>query len=67
MVTIKEKPITWRRIPKEGVLVITGHRGEGKSALAWWLAQDIQLRTSPKKKIVALGIPDEAKKALPIR
>jgi len=65
--SIKNRPITWRRIPKEGVLIITGHRGEGKSALAWWLAQDIQTRTSPKKKIVALGMPDEAKKALPKR
>jgi len=63
----KERPITWRRIPRDGVIVITGHRGEGKSALAWWLAQDIQLRTKPKKKIVALGMPDEAKKALPRR
>ena len=64
---LKDRPITWRRIPKEGVLVITGHRGEGKSALAWWLAQDIQSRTKPRKRVVALGTPDEAKKALPKR
>ena len=67
MYMLKDRPITWRRIPKEGVLVITRHRGERKAAVAGWLAQDIQSRTTPKKRVVALGTPDEAKKALPKR
>ena len=61
----KPKPITWNRIPSQGVLVITGHRGEGKSALGWWLAQEMQHRT--KKQVAALGIPMDARKALPKR
>jgi len=56
------KNITWDNMPSEGVLVITGHRGEGKSALAWWLAES--LRTKYKKKISALGIPKEARKSM---
>jgi len=52
----------WSSMPNDGVLVITGHRGEGKSALAWWLAE--RLRTKHKKKIAALGIPKDARKAM---
>ena len=52
-------------MPSTGVLIITGHRGEGKSALAWWLAEN--LRSQHRKKIAALGIPDEAQKAMPKR
>ena len=61
----KVKPLTWRRIPTQGVLVITGHRGEGKSALGWWLAQEMHLKT--KKQVAALGIPPVAQDALPKR
>ena len=62
---MKQSTISWRTMPSTGVLIITGHRGEGKSALAWWLAE--QLRSQYRKKIATLGIPDEAKKALPKR
>ena len=34
-----------------GVLIINGHRGEGKSALGWWLAQEMQKRTKKHIKI----------------
>ena len=62
---MKQRTISWRTMPSTGVLIITGHRGEGKSALAWWLAE--QLRSQYRKKIATFGIPDEAKKALPKR
>lgn len=61
----KVKPLTWNRIPTQGVLVITGHRGEGKSALGWWLAQEMQSKTG--KQIAAIGIPPAAQQALPKR
>jgi DNA polymerase III delta prime subunit len=57
--------ISWARMPKEGVLLITGFRGEGKSALAWWLAQE--LKKKHKKPIAAFGVPTGARKALPKR
>jgi len=63
--TTRQRTISWRTMPSDGVVVITGHRGEGKSALAWWLAETIKTKT--KKKIAALGIPDAARKALPKR
>ena len=62
---MKNRTIAWRNMPKTGVLIITGHRGEGKSALAWWLAE--HLKAIHKKQIVALGIPDVAQKAMPKR
>ena len=31
----KRTKMTWRKIPTQGVLIINGHRGEGKSALGW--------------------------------
>ena len=62
---IKKKPITWNKIPSTGLLVITGHRGEGKSALGWWLAQEMNNRL--KKPVAAFGIPKEAQQALPKR
>ena len=61
----KQKPITWNRIPTTGLLVITGHRGEGKSALGWWLAQEMNRKTG--KSVAAFGIPKEAQQALPKR
>jgi energy-coupling factor transporter ATP-binding protein EcfA2 len=65
MGTQRQKAISWRTIPSDGVIVITGHRGEGKSALAWWLAETMKAKT--KKKIAALGIPGPAQKAMPKR
>lgn len=65
MVGRRPKPITWNRIPSQGVLVINGHRGEGKSALGWWLAQTMQSKT--RKQVAALGMPMEARKVFPKR
>ena len=55
-------------MPTEGVVVITGHRGEGKSALAWWFAEEPKKKITRRKKrtqIAAMGIPEPARKALP--
>ena len=62
---VKRNSISWKSIPSQGVVVINGHRGEGKSALGWWLAQDLQKRN--KKKVAAYGMPTEARKVFPQR
>ena len=31
----RSRRIGWGSIPTQGVIVINGHRGEGKSALGW--------------------------------
>jgi len=61
----RKQTITWNKIPTQGVIVINGHRGEGKSALGWWLAQKMQQKTN--KKIAAMGMPAEAQKVFPKR
>tara|TARA_B100000519_G_C14253824_1_gene443951 strand:- start:2826 stop:3488 length:663 start_codon:yes stop_codon:yes gene_type:complete len=61
----RSRGIGWGSVPTQGVIVINGHRGEGKSALGWWLAQEMSKKT--KKKIAALGIPAEARAVFPKR
>ena len=60
--------LSWSKILSKkdgGVIVITGHRGQGKSALGWWLAQKIN--KEQKKNIVAVGFPHEARSLFPKR
>jgi len=59
----RKAKMTWRKIPTQGVILIQGHRGEGKSALGWWLAQEMQKKT--KKKVATLGMPPAAQKVFP--
>ena len=65
------KKVNWDALPIQGVVVITGHRGEGKSALAWWLAEATKKKIASKFKkraqIAAFGIPEEARKVFPKR
>jgi len=59
----KTKIKTWAQaIPKEGVVVILGHRGEGKSALAWYLAEKAHKRS---RTVVSLGTPARSKRHFP--
>ena len=60
--------LSWKKILSKtdgGVIVISGHRGQGKSALGWWLAQ--QINTQQKKRVVAVGFPHEARDVFPKR
>ncbi len=63
----KRKPsdVSWGKVPSTGVLIITGHRGQGKSALAWWLADYMREKTN--KSVAALGVPKLAQKLFPKR
>ena len=61
--TPRKRTISWRKMPSQGVIIINGHRGEGKSALGWWLAQKINKDTG--KGVAALGLPFEARKVFP--
>lgn len=54
---------SWEQaLPKSGVVVIVGHRGMGKSGLAWWLAEQTH---KAKRQVIAFGAPKVAKKLLP--
>lgn len=60
----KTTTISWKGLPSNGLIVIEGQRGEGKTSLAWFLAE---LKRTEKrgKRVVAFGMPEVAKKALP--
>ena len=45
----RTKKTSWKKIPTQGLVIINGHRGEGKSALGWWIAQEMHKRT--KKQV----------------
>ena len=48
----RKAKMTWRKIPTQGVILIQGHRGEGKSALGWWLAQEMhKLRPNMRSQV----------------
>lgn len=49
-------------MPPTGVVLVFGHRGGGKSALAWWLAEAAHGRG---QQVAAFALSDQAKRALP--
>lgn len=59
----KPKPIkSWGVLPKEGIIVITGEVGEGKSGTAWWLAEKLH---KSGRRIACYAFTRQAKRALP--
>jgi hypothetical protein len=61
----KLKPVRWSSVPKVGSIYIMGHRGQGKSALAWYIADTYRKRVGYPKRVAAYSFPPEAAKALP--
>ena len=63
MVATKSPTIrSWAVLPKSGVLIYLGHRGKGKSALAWWLAEQAH---KVKRRVIAYDFTPAARAALP--
>ena len=62
---INTAPLTsWAKtIPQTGVIVVLGHRGMGKSALAWWLLEN--LHTRRRLKTVVVGMPKSKRGLVP--
>ena len=58
------KGITWNNIPSNGLVVVEGQRGEGKTSLAWYMAE-LKRVTKKGKRVIAFGMPVQARKALP--
>ena len=61
----RTKKTSWKKIPTQGLVIINGHRGEGKSALGWWIAQEMLKRT--KKQVATFGLAMAARKLFPKR
>jgi len=56
--------LSWKGFPSNGLIVVEGQRGQGKTSLAWYIAE---LKRADKrgKRVIAFGMPDVARKALP--
>ena len=56
--------LTLKGIPSNGLVIVEGQRGQGKTSLAWYLAE---LKRTEKrgKRVVAFGMPEAGRKALP--
>lgn len=61
----KSQKVGWNKIPKVGAIYILGHRGQGKSALAWWIADSYRRKAGYPKRVAAYAFPADAQKAMP--
>lgn len=60
-----QRKITWNNMPKTGLILITGFRGEGKTALAWWMADMLRKNKGFPSRVVPYGLPEAGVKLLP--
>jgi SpoVK/Ycf46/Vps4 family AAA+-type ATPase len=60
-----QKKLNWNNLPKSGVVLITGFRGEGKTALAWWMADMLRNNQGFPSRVVPFGLTEAAVKLLP--
>jgi len=56
------KLTSWDDLPQSGLVAILGHRGEGKTALAWYLGERAHAARRP---VAAFGIVNGARRYLP--
>ena len=61
----KLKPVRWSSVPKVGSIYIMGHRGQGKSALAWHIADTHRKKSGYPRRVAAYCFPPAAARALP--
>ena len=59
-----QSTLSWKSIPSNGLVIIEGQRGQGKTSLAWYLAESKRVEKRGKR-VIAFGMPEQAKKALP--
>ena len=60
-----QRKLSWNNMPKSGVIFETGFRGEGKTALGWWLADMLRKTKGFPSRVVPFGLPESAIKLLP--
>ena len=57
--------LAWKHLVKSGVLMLTGFRGEGKTALGWWMADTFRKLKGYPSKVAVFDLPPAGVKALP--
>ena len=60
-----QRNLAWNKMPKTGVILETGFRGEGKTALAWWMADTLRKTKGFPSRVVPFGLPEAGVKLLP--
>lgn len=57
---------SWKHaIPKKGVVIILGFRGQGKSALAWYIMDMVRMQNGKPRPVYVLGMPKSKRKYAP--
>lgn len=57
---------SWKHaIPKKGVVIILGFRGQGKSALAWYIMDMVRMQNGKPRPVYVLGMPKSKRKHAP--
>ena len=59
------RQLGWDKMPRTGIILVTGFRGEGKTALAWWLADMLRPTKGFPSRVVPFGLPEAGVKLLP--
>jgi hypothetical protein len=59
------RAMSWANVPQNGVILVTGFRGEGKTALSWWLADTLRQTPGYPSQVVAYGLHQDAVAELP--
>jgi hypothetical protein len=60
-----EKGINWHSMPKTGLIMVTGFRGMGKTALAWWLTDELRSTPGFPSKVATYAAPEASQTVLP--
>ena len=60
-----QKKLSWNNMPKCGIILETGFRGEGKTTLAWWLTDMLRNTKGFPNRVVPFGLPEAGVKLLP--
>ena len=60
-----QRKLSWNNLPKSGIILETGFRGEGKTAMAWWMADMLRKTKGFPSRVVPFGLPENGIKLLP--
>ena len=58
------RQLGWDKMPRTGIILVTGFRGEGKTAMSWWLADRLRKAKGYPSRVVAYGLPATGLKLL---
>lgn len=57
--------LRWDKMPRTGIILVTGFRGEGKTALSWWIADTLRKTKGYPNHVATYGLPAAGQALLP--